>query len=244
MNFFILGDSWGVGEWVLKDGIFSSIPDTGIEFYLTKLGHNVTNISAGSAGNFGQLRHAYWTLKDHAGQNLNYNYIIWFHTESIRDIQEIVINDPAEGKRFFPDLDLTNFEDALDYMDMQNYKYAQMIFDEFQIPFIVVGGQCTVNASIDKFSFAHIVIKSWLAELLDLDFVPPKNTFFSWIKIKKILDYYNIEEKQFIMQNIEILDQAQLVQQLAIHNENFPDNGHPARHCYQQLANRILREIS
>ena len=89
MKFFILGDSWGVGEWTKKSGRFESIPNTGLDYHFTQLGHTVTNISAGSAGNFGQLRHAYWTLKE----NANYDYIIWFHTESMRDTILTKVND-------------------------------------------------------------------------------------------------------------------------------------------------------
>jgi len=103
MKFFILGDSWGVGEWTIKNSVFESVPNTGLDYHLTQLGHTVTNISAGSAGNFGQLRHAYWTLKEKS----DYDYIIWFHTESMRDIEEIVINDRRRGTDFvktFPEM--------------------------------------------------------------------------------------------------------------------------------------------
>lgn len=235
MKFFILGDSWGVGEWTQKNGIFEPIPDTGLDYYLSQLGHTVTNISAGSVGNFGQLRHTYWTLKE----NSNYDYIIWFHTESMRDIEQIIINDPAEGQKYFPNFDINNFEAGLDYLDFENYKYAQTIKNEYSIPFIVIGGQCPVNGVINQFSFARYSITSWLADLLELDFIPPKNTFFSWDKILRILDYYNIDEKDFIMDNINQLDQAKIIQDLANKSSRFPDNAHPSRDCFKQLAERL-----
>jgi hypothetical protein len=107
MKFFILGDSWGVGEWTIdNNGIFKSIPNTGLDHWLREHAHSVTNISAGSAGNFGQLRHAYWTLDQHS----DYDYIIWFHTECIRDIEEIVINDPSEAKIQYPEFNIKNID--------------------------------------------------------------------------------------------------------------------------------------
>jgi len=240
MKFFILGDSWGVGEYALVDKIIlNSVPNTGLDYHLAQLGHAVTNISAGSAGNFGQLRHAYWTLKEKS----DYDYIIWFHTESMRDIEEIIIKDPDEGQRYFPNFDIGNFESGLDYLDFENYKYAQTIADEYNIPFIVIGGQCPVNSVIDQFSFAQHIIHSWLAELLDLNFTPPKNTFFSWDKIKKILDHYKIDEKEFIINNIDQLDRAKVIQDLALKSKCFPDNAHPSSDCFKQLANRILAII-
>jgi hypothetical protein len=236
MKFFILGDSWGVGEWTKKNNRFESIPDTGLDYYLTQLGHTVTNISAGSAGNFGQLRHAYWTLKEKP----DYNYIIWFQTESMRDIEEIIINDPSEGQKYFPDFDISNFESGLDYLDFENYKYAQTITDEYNIPFIVIGGHGPVNPAINQFSFAQHIIHSWLAELLNLNFTPPKNTFFSWDKIKRILGHYGVNEKEFIVDNMDQLDRAKVIQQLATESPLFPDNAHPSSDCFKQLAQRIL----
>ena len=240
MKFFVLGDSWGVGEWTKKGGILELIPNTGLDYYLTQLGHTVTNISAGSAGNFGQLRHAYWTLKD----NSDFDYIIWFHTESMRDIEEILIADPEEGIRYFPKFDISNFESGLDYLDFENYKYAQTIADEYNIPFIIIGGQCPVNSAINQFSFATHKIDSWLAELLELEFIPPKNTFFSWDKIKRILNHYNIDEQKFIIDNIDHLDRATAIQKLAVKSPLFPDNGHPSRECFEQLANKIIEMVS
>jgi hypothetical protein len=239
MKFFILGDSWGVGEWTIKNGRFESIPNTGLDYHLTQLGHTVTNISAGSTGNFGQLRHAYWTLQEKS----DYDYIIWFHTESMRDIEEILINDPEEGQRYFPDFDIGNFESGLDYLDFENYKYAQTITDTYNIPFIVIGGQCPVNPAIYQFSFAQHIIHSWLAELLELKFTPPKNTFFSWDKIKRILDHYKVNEKEFIVNNIDQLDRAKVIQQLATESPLFPDDAHPSSDCLKQLAQRILAMI-
>jgi hypothetical protein len=93
---------------------------------------------------------------------------------------------------------------------------------------------------INQFSFAQHIIHSWLVELLDLDFTPPKNTFFSWDKIKRILDHYGVNEKEFIINNMDQLDRAKVIQQLAIESPLFPDNGHPSSECFKQLAQRIL----
>jgi hypothetical protein len=161
----------------------------------------------------------------------------------MRDIEEILIKDPDEGQRYFPDFDIGNFELGLDYMDLQNYKYAQTIADTYNIPFIVIGGQCPVNTTIKKFSFAKHIIHSWLAELLDLNFTPLKNTFFSWDKIKRILDHYGVDEKEFIINNMDQLDRLNAIQQLALASPLFPDNNHPSSECFRQLAQRILTMI-
>jgi len=237
MKFFILGDSWGVGEWTKINGKFESIPSTGLDHWLQEKNHSVTNISAGSAGNFGQLRHAYWTLDQHS----DYDYIIWFHTESIRDIEEIVINDPDEARIQYPDFDPSNIDQALQYIQLQNYNYAQQLYERYQIPFVVIGGQSAVTDTIKNYSFAHWVIASWLQELLKLDYLPPENTFFSWKKLERILKHFEINSKQYILDHHAQLDLSRGIQQLAKHSELFPDNAHPCGRCHQALAKRILQ---
>jgi hypothetical protein len=239
MKFFILGDSWGVGEWSKKSGRFVPVPNTGLDYWLAQAGHSVTNISAGSAGNFGQLRHAYWTLDSHS----DYDYMVWFNTERIRDIQEIVLDDPAESAQQYPDIDLSDLNAALDYVLLRNYQYAQQLYDRYQIPFIVIGGQSPVPDQIKDYSFAHWVIKSWLAELLDLNDVPPENTFFSWEKLQSILNHFRMDVREYILNNSQQLNRANEICKLAAHSERFPDNGHPGRQCFQQLADRILKMI-
>jgi len=239
MKFFILGDSWGVGEWNKINGKFESIPNTGLDHWLRENAHSVTNISAGSAGNFGQLRHAYWTLDQHS----DYDYIIWFHTECIRDIEEIIINGPDEARIQYPNFDSTNINQSLQYIQLQNYKYAQQLYEHYQIPFIVIGGQSTVPDTIKNYSFAHWVITSWLQELLKLEYLPPENTFFSWGKIERILDHFNIDRKQYILDHYDQLERAKEIVKLAQHSKLFPDDCHPCRHCYQILAERILQNL-
>jgi hypothetical protein len=240
MKFFILGDSWGVGEWTIdNNGIFESIPNTGLDYWLREHAHLVTNISAGSAGNFGQLRHAYWTLDQHS----DYDYIIWFHTECVRDIEEIVINDPSEAKIQYPEFNIKNIDQALQYVQLQNYKYAQALYERYQIPFVVIGGQSTVPDTIKNYSFAHWVITSWLQELLTLEYLPPEHTFFSWPKFERILNHFNIDRKQYILDHYDQLERAKEIVKLAQHSKLFPDNGHPGRQCHRALAERILQNL-
>lgn len=243
MKFFILGDSWGVGEWNREypNGMFIPISETGIDYHFKKLGHQVTNISAGSAGNFGQLRHAYWTLKTHS----DYDYIIWFHTESMRDIEQVIIQDPEEGKIQFPDFKMYyDIDKSINYLNECNYSYAQMLFDEFQIPFIIVEGQSPSTVKLNKKYSFFIEVIPWLKELLDIKFEIPCCTFFGWEKIQQILQHYNFDEKKFLIDNARWLDNSQEIISLAKKSNRFPDNAHPDRKCHYQLAIRLLRLIN
>ena len=238
MKFFILGDSWGVGEYFLNNMVLQSVPNTGAGYWLESFGHSATNISAGSASNFGQLRHAYWTLKE----NNDYDYIIWFYTEPFRDIIETVINDPEEAKIQYPDFVPTDFPDCK-YITHQNLKYAQMIYDEFSIPFIVVGGQCKVPNEINDFNFCYHKIQNWAAELLELDFEFPNYTWFSWQKFTEIFNHFGLSEKQFIIDQDQDLEKVKIILEKSKLSAKFPDNGHPGRQEFCGLALKILEVV-
>lgn len=239
-SFLIIGDSWGVGEWERPNRVFSPIPNTGIDYYLRSLGHTVTNISAGKAGNFSQLRHGHRTLKNES----NYDYIIWFHTEPIRDIEEVIVNNPPEGQKYYPEFSMENFNDSIRYINQENYRYAQNISNEYNIPFIVIGGQGSVDSIIQEFTFAQHVIPSWLQELLNLDFTPSTTLLFSWQRFKYVLTHYEIKERYFILENEQALDQANIIMDLCTASDLFPDNIHPSRKCFEQLAHRILEMVN
>jgi hypothetical protein len=237
MKFFILGDSWGLGEYQQVDGKLELVPDSGLEFYLTQLGHSVTNISAGSASNFGQLRDAYWRLREHC----DYDYIIWFHTEPIRDIVETVIHDPVDGPTQYPNFrTIKNYADALTYINESNYAYAQdTIYNEFKIPFIVIGGVGRLEHSINDFDFAKYRIHSWMQELLNLDYQLPRNQMI-WNRWHEVFDTFDYSDRQHVVEELEF---AERYQDLLKQNPLFPDDMHVIGPEYQKLAIRLLEMI-
>jgi hypothetical protein len=236
MKFLIIGDSWGIGEYLRIDGKSEPIPNTGLEFYLIQLGHIVTNISSGSASNFGQLRHAYWHLREQS----DYNYIIWFHTEPIRDIVETVIDDPVDGQIQYPKFDtFKNYADALTYINESNYTYAQKtIYKKFQIPFIVIGGVGRLEDSIAKFSFAKYKIHSWTQELLNLNYQLPRNLMM-WHQWPKVFDTFDFDDRQYIIQELE---SSKNYQDILKQNALF-SNYHVIRTEYEKLALRLVEMI-
>lgn len=242
MNFFILGDSWGVGEWSGDRGmdshILESVPNTGTGAWLQSYGHHVVNISAGSASNFGQLRKAYWTLEEHH----DYDWIIWFYTEPFRDIIETVINDSIDGPKQYPEFTVRDFP-RCEYITSQNFSYAQMIYEKFKIPWVVIGGQTSVPESINGYNFAHHVIGNWSGELLDLDFQIPEYTWFSWEKFQTIFDFYGINEQDFVKQEIDVLDKVDIVLAKSRESKYFPDDCHASNLAHAKLTSRILEIV-
>jgi hypothetical protein len=232
MKILLMGDSWGQGEYRNA----TPIPYTGPERYLKELGHRVNNVSAGSACNFGQLRNTYWTLRE----NSDYDCIVWFHTEGVRDIQQIIMRDPVDAPQQYPEFTMHyNLAKSLHYINEQNYAYAQRCFNEFNIPFIVIGGQGPVDPIINRYSFAQHIIPSWMQQLLGADFVAPVSCFNNWPQVEDVIEHFDLDYRQFVIENMEDLDLIEQTYQLVDQSALFPDNIHPSRECFKQLAQTI-----
>ena len=237
MKFFILGDSYGIGEWKqTSPGFMEAVPDTGLDYYLQQLGHIVTNVSAGSSCNFGQLRHAYWKLRE----NSDYDYIIWFHTEPVRDIIEHVLDNPADGQVQYPNFqNIKDYTKAMDYINDCNYKFAQdRIYDEFNIPWIVIGGVGRLGDSINDYSFPAHKIYSWIEDILELDYTLPKNLLL-WQRSIELFDNFKYDSQE-ILTELEISDNYQKLLKQSI---LFPDDCHVIRTEYEKLAHRLLKML-
>ena len=236
MKFFILGDSYGVGEYYFENGLRKPVPNTGIDYYLTQLGHSCTNLSVGSSCNFGQLRNTYWRLKE----NSDYDYIIWFHTEPVRDIVEHIIDDPIDGTKQYPEFNnIKGFNQSLEYVNECNYKFAQeKIYKEFNIPWIVIGGLGRVEDSINNYSFAQHKIYSWVEELLNLNYPLPRNIFL-WNRSFEVFDHFKYDKQQVLDELLRVENYQDLLRESPL----FPDNAHVIRTEYKKLAYRILKML-
>lgn len=232
MKFLIIGDSWGIGEYAIIKQLMTPVPHTGIDHYLQYHGHKVENISAGSASNFGQLRHCRTVLEQSDSVP---DYIIWFHTEPVRDIADTVIDDELDGPIQFPLINNYNdFDQAMQYMNYQNYVFAQTIYDQFQCPFIVVGGLGKLHSCIESFSFASYKIYSWAQEMLNLTDLP--DNIFSRNREKEIVNQFKFTKDSII----NAIDSSKRYQELLNNSTKFPDGLHPARSEYEILCHRIL----
>lgn len=239
MKFLIIGDSWGLGEYTINNDVMMvPVPDTSMSYYLTELGHSVVNLSVGSASNFGKLREARTYLDD---QSSDFDYIIWLHTEPVRDVWETVLNDPIDAPKQYPDFDkIKDFTQAMKYITRQNYIFAQTIFDNHAIPFIVIGGLGRLEPFINEYTFAQHKVYSWVQDILGTDFEFPANRLYIWY-IDQLFEQVKFEP-QSVIDNIV---QAETYGKLCAEQlDKFPDKFHPSRHEHQRLTQRILEMIA
>lgn len=237
MNFLIIGDSWGLGEYSIQNNIMSLVANSGIDYYLATHGHTSKNLSVGSASNFGQLRHCRTLLESDIKQG-EIDYIIWFHTEPIRDISDTIIDDIIDGPIQFPKFSqLESFDQAMAYINYQNYVFAQTIYDTYKIPFITVGGLGKIHNSIKEFTFSKHIIISWAQEILGSSELP--DNVLSRDREKELISRLKFNHESII----SVINQSQYYRELLSNSSEFPDGLHPCTDQYRKLTQRILSLI-
>jgi hypothetical protein len=228
-KFLICGDSWGVGAYKYIGDPPTSItyiPDTGLDYFLTQHRCQVTNISKSADSNFLQLT----ALESKLAESNDYDYIIWMQTEPNRDL--------INSKYKYPNFDINNFKQSMEYVKDINYQYAQVIYNRFKIPFIVVGGLSVVGNSIGIYSFAKLVITSWLSDITEGKYDLAENMHQDIIL--KVLTEFTPKDKKFIL---EELDKMKAIEDTLETHPNFSNGVHPNAEQYKKLAVRILSEL-
>jgi len=233
----VIGDSWGTNNPDYWSYGF-------VDKSLKQKGHEVFNISHAGASNFGQLLVLdYQVLQQN---KTNFDYIIWFHSEPARDFTEFISLDYGEeiddslGQTHFPELTFQDFFKDLEYINNQNYEYAQKLYNQYHIPFLVIGGAGKLNDSIKNFDFVHGQIPCWFQEILELydNLSIPKNCYHHHVSLMCQGRSYNRQE---VLQEIELLDKLEDI--MKNNQIIFPDSLHPAENLYTPMFDLLLNNI-
>ena len=246
MNLCIMGDSWGSRH------VVDRLPDESMDEYrkkqsiITQLleykGHSVVNIAEGGASNFGQLKKLRYNVLEK--KLVDFDYIIWFHTEPARDFTEFITleyscegNTKLDRKNQFPNLSFKHFFNDINYLKIQNFKYAQDLYDRLKIPFILIGGAGLIGNIPDKFNFVHWKLNSWNQELCGLE-VMPTNCYTH--HVLRMIEYGNYDR-------VESLEEIKNIEKLTtiMHNnmELYSDKHHPSINLYKDIIDQILTHL-
>jgi hypothetical protein len=253
MKFLIVGDSWGCGEWSKKfliseespgSGWTSSmetdmwhfsyvIPHTHIGIYLEELDHSYTNLCIGGDSNINQLH----ILAKHLRTDAAYDMIIWFHTEPMRDWRHnnYKLSDSFYKERLpHPD----GYDSVVDTWYSITYGIAEDIYEEYKIPFTVIGGMSPLHERIHEHSFVQHYIRDWANEhIMDRYCEHPHNA----AQFRHFVEAY-----MDIMHPDRALSEAEASNkwlQTCYMDPSFPDWGHPDRQCHKNLAEWIHANI-
>jgi hypothetical protein len=212
-NILIIGDSWGLGAFKIANGAMELVPNTGIESYLSSIGHTVSNISKAGGSNTEQLN----ILTELLENNNQFDYIIWLYTETTRD----ALYDPIVA---------STYTELVNLAHRRNFATAQQIYDKHNIPFLVIGG-LSVVPQIEN-TFALTIIPSWLSSLTND--ILPLNIHANYLS--ELLQTNSFNDIAFITSEIDTM--IALETKLETHPA-FSDGLHPSKESYTILAERI-----
>lgn len=216
----IMGDSWGIGEFKYSPckTTIESVSNTGLNYFLEKLGYRVDNISVAGGSNIEQFDLL----------TPGYDLIIWFHTEINRDL----LKNSS-----------TNYSNTLSYIESynlaaeHNYKIAQEFYNNYKIPFIVIGCLSPLHESIEKYNFYIHIEKNWITN--ETGIITALNMHSDYML--KVLEKYNFKDCASITKEI---DNMLYVESILEKHPSFSDGIHPTAKMYKDLATKLHLKIT
>jgi hypothetical protein len=233
MNILILGCSFGVEN---------DRPHT--ETFLKNLGHSVYNCSQNAGSNVNSFRRARLFLSGYpishprtvayTNKHTEYNknvpetiqltdrvdqihWIIWFHTELIRDIHELQMYHTMD--------EITNHV----------YSEFKILKEELNAKVAVIGGAGPIHPNFFNYVTPDFCIQSWFNEILQLG-VPQIQTLSKPEYIERMNDVG-------LAKKIELLDQHLEIKKLLEDSPDFPDNYHPGERPHKELVNQLITKF-
>ena len=224
MKLCVIGDSWaGIDPY--KELIIN---------LLSQAGHSVINLAHGGASNHGQLQNLQYELleKDKV------DYIIWFHTEPVRDYTEFISmtysfdNIPSP---YFSDIGKKNLVEDLHFLNTQNYQYAQDLYEQYHTPFLVIGSAAPLSPSIENFSFFRYKIDSWNKQISGFEDMPLNCYTHHMVRM---LTHNNEYKSQQALDELQKTDKLEIF--MRSDKQKYPDTSHPNTCFYPDLIDNIL----
>jgi hypothetical protein len=238
----IIGDSWGVPSYPPTDYVNSVIekikkssqpnieinvthlgdpPETHLEFLLRDAGYKVINFSKNGGSNLTTIRLA---KKYCLENNIAVDWVIWFHTESLRDKTEIL----KSNKTKFSINTLTKDLAVLAYRE-----FADLI-NTLDCKTIVVGGQAPVLVEqfIDIVKMPELLLADWHSDILGIK-LPFSHGICNLDVIESESCIDSLKEKS------KMLDDIDTILKLDFESSDFPDNAHPGQRAHKELFDKI-----
>lgn len=233
----IIGDSWGVPNYPPTNYINNRIdkikkispntqiefqhlgdpPETHIEYLLKNAGNNVINLSKNGGSNLEAIRLAKDYLENH---NIKIDWLIWFHSESLRDKDEILIS--KNTKFSIPEL-------AKD-LAVLAYKEFSKLLNSTKSQAIVIGGQAPVfiKEFRNHIGGIDLLIEDWHSDIHGIK-----------LPFTHAVCHLNLFENPNCIDSVEdknkMLDDIDLILKLDYESEDFPDNAHPGKRAHALL---------
>ena len=245
-NIMIIGDSWGVPNYPPTNYINDRIdkikkisstveikfqhlgdpPETHIEYLLKNTGSNVINLSKNGGSNLEAIQFAKDYLENN---NIKIDWLIWFHSESLRDRDEILISKKI--KFSIPKLSKD--------LAILAYKEFSKLLNLTKSRAIVIGGQAPVfiKEFRDYIGGVDLLIEDWHSDIHGIK-----------LPFTHAVCHLDLFENPNCIDSVEdknkMLDDIDRILKLDHESEDFPDNAHPGKRAHALLFERYNKLLA
>ena len=233
LKIMMLGDSWGVPSYPPTDYVNSTIekikklsltnveinvthlgdpPETHLEFLLRNNGHEVFNFSKNGGSNLETIRQAkHYFLEN----DTTIDWLIWFHTESLRDRNEILTSSK------------TKFSIPVLSKDL-----AVIAYHEFSDLIATLKCKTIVKEFNNIIGVTELLLEDWHSDILGV-----KLPFSHGICNLDLIESDNCIDS--IKEKSKMLDDIDTILRLDYESNDFPDNAHPGKRAHKELFDKI-----
>jgi hypothetical protein len=209
----LVGDSWGVPNYYGPPGV---APEYHTEFILRKVGYDVVNFSINGGSNYKSLS----DLHFHILQGNIVDWIIWFHTDMIKDQKLVNLSKPF------------NTKDLIIEISEKVYNKWNQVVSDSQAKTIVIGASAELLDNFDQFVNPDYRIQDWRS-----DIVGRKLPLAYAHHYLEILEHKN--NKDTIEDKLAIVDAKTAIVEAMSNTELFPDRSHPGIDPHKKLSEFI-----
>lgn len=240
----VFGDSWSVvprdmgreydrkrlGEW--------------LDFQLMRRGHYVYNIGKNADDNGTQLGYAEKILDGFRYQNLKLDLVIWFHTETLRNLTNKGLwhsKDNPDYMLHTNQLKSMGFDNYIDQLTEQDYKLATKLKQSTpDTPWVIIGGHAPIRQNKKHLlAWADLLIENWRYDLTGVDC--PDCQCYTLIRYSGFEDMMHLLDKDIIDREFSF---AKILNETCCDPELFYDGVHPSVSSNLKLSQLLIEKFN
>ena len=254
MNILMIGDSWGVPNYLFKGYEETWRPEHHTKHRLEKLGYHVYNFSLNGFGIVRSMQcvdvskrhtgndyklishpfHAPMTHPEGLPESIpeKIDWTVMFHTEVLRDPHPVQYTD-------WPWFDANKtFHENLMIKSHEAYSYARDFMQQIGGKLAVIGGQTAIGPTIRDVFYSYLqpdfIIEDWRSEIIGVDLpecytVSSVNGSLSWAL--QGTDNWDVKA--------QLVEAQEIVIDAMDKSDDFPDCAHPGADAHEKLTNKL-----
>lgn len=213
----LIGDSWGVPNYHGSPGVPAELHT---EFLLRKYGHEVINFSVNGSSN----SHSIDNAEGYVIQGNKVDWIVWFHTDMIKDRNASDLNLPFTTKELIYNI------------SKKVYTKFNKLIKQIQAKTFIIGASAAVLDNIDDYIKYDYIIRDWRSDIVGKNLpLAYAHHYIDILEHKNNID--TLEDK------IQILNAKSEIIKAMENSKFFPDKLHPGKDPHKELSELVHKCI-